>query len=211
MTRASIVGAVAGPLLALLSRTWRIELGGADEECSEMTRKQRPYVLLAWHEAMLPLLWHHRGTGMTIVVSEGREGRYLAAYARRLGYHESRGSSSRGGVRAMLGAVRALRSGRTAAFTPDGPRGPRREFKGGGVLAAQRAGVPVVPVHAHSERAWRAGSWDRLLVPKPFARVRIAYGSIFAVRSGEEALREAEERARVELARAVHCAETPAP
>ncbi len=207
MTAASIIGGTAGPLLGILSRSWRFELRGDHAEWQRLEKDGRPYVLLAWHEAMLPLLWHHRGTGMTIVVSEGREGRYLAAYARRLGYRESRGSSSRGGVRAMLGAVRALRSGGTAAFTPDGPRGPRRVFKGGGVVAAQRAGVPIVPVHAHASMAWRPGSWDRLLVPGPFARVRVAYGRVFSVEDGPKGIAAAEERARLELGRATACAE----
>ena len=208
MTRGSVIGALAGPFLALLSRSWRFELRGNHAEWRALEHARRPYVLLAWHEAMLPLLWLHRGTGMTIVVSEGREGRYLAAYAKRLGYRESRGSSSRGGVRAMLGAVRALRSGGTAAFTPDGPRGPRRVFKGGGVLAAQRAGVPIVPVHAHATGAWRAGSWDRLLIPKPFARVCIGYGTILAP-DPSQSLEAAEALAVGELTEAVRRAEDP--
>ncbi len=209
MNRAGLVAALGGPVLSGLARTWRIELAGAVSEWRDLDQAQAPYVLLAWHEAMLPLLWQHRNRGMTIVVSEGTEGRYLAGYAARLGYREARGSSSRGGVRAMLGAVRALNGGGSAAFTPDGPRGPRRSYKGGGVLAAQRAGVPIVPVHAHGDRAWRVRSWDRLLVPRPFAPVRIAYGEIFSVEPGPDGLARAEAKAVLELARAVALAEGP--
>jgi lysophospholipid acyltransferase (LPLAT)-like uncharacterized protein len=207
MSRAGVVAGIAGPLLTLLSRSWRFEFRGGIDEWRVLTETNQPYVLLAWHEAMLPLLWHHRGRGMTIVVSEGREGRYLSRYAQRLGFRESRGSSSRGGVRAMLGAVKALRAGGSAAFTPDGPRGPRRVFKGGGVLAAQRAGAPVVPVHAHASRAWRIGSWDRLLVPKPFARVTIAYGKAFRVPAGDDELARGEGLATQELLEATRMAE----
>lgn len=107
----------------------------------------------------------------------------------------------------MLGAVKALQGGGSAAFTPDGPRGPRREFKGGGVLAAQRGAAAIVSVHAHSRRAWRLKSWDRMIIPKPFARVRIAYADVFAVSQGPEALEGAEARARTSLARAVELAE----
>jgi lysophospholipid acyltransferase (LPLAT)-like uncharacterized protein len=188
-------------LLSLLARSWRLQPTGQYSSWKELADRRAPYVLLAWHEALLPLLWFHRGRGMTIVVSEGREGRYLAEYARRLGYREARGSSSRGGVRALLGAVRALRNGGSAAFTPDGPRGPRRVFKGGSVLAAQRARAPVVPVHASAARAWRLRSWDRLLIPKPFARVRIGYGEIFPVLEGDDGLAIGEARARSELER----------
>lgn len=207
MNQAGIVAAIAGPLVSILARTWRIEFAGSYQDWRSLADGHKPYVLLAWHEAMLPLLWHHRKRGMTIVVSEARDGRYLAAYARRLGFREARGSSSRGGVRAMLGAVKALQGGGSAAFTPDGPRGPRREFKGGGVLAAQRGEAPIVSVHAHSRNAWRLKSWDRMLIPKPFARVRIAYAEVFAVAQGPEALEGGEARARTSLARAVELAE----
>ncbi|MGH7560494.1 MAG: lysophospholipid acyltransferase family protein, partial [Gemmatimonadales bacterium] len=98
----------------------------------------------------------------------------------------------------------------TAAFTPDGPNGPRRAFKGGALLAAQRAGVPVVPLHADANRAWRLRSWDRFLVPKPFARVRVVYGAPFEVPEGADALAAAERRATDELDRAVLEAAWPA-
>lgn len=192
----------------MLARTWRIEFAGSFEDWRSLADSGKPYVLLAWHEAILPLLWHHRKRGMTIVVSEAKDGRYLAAYARRLGFREARGSSSRGGVRAFRAAVRALQQGGSAAFTPDGPRGPRREFKGGGVLAAFLAKVPVVPVHAHAPRAWRLKSWDRMLIPKPFAKVRIAYGTVFNVPASdaEGRLPQGEAEARRSLNQAVHLA-----
>jgi lysophospholipid acyltransferase (LPLAT)-like uncharacterized protein len=211
VNQASLIAALAGPILSLLARTWRIELAGSYRDWLALVNDRKPYVLLAWHEAILPLLWHHRRRGMTIVVSEGREGRYLAAYADRLGFHEARGSSSRGGVRALLGAVKALQAGGSAAFTPDGPRGPRREFKGGGVLAAQRGEAPIVSVHAHARKAWRLKSWDRMIIPKPFAKVRIAYGEVFPVPSSAEALPESEHRAIQSLARAVRLAEADHP
>jgi hypothetical protein len=193
---------LAGPLLTLLARSWRIETAG-ESGWRELASKGRPYVLLSWHDALLPLLWQHRQRALTIVVSEALDGRYLAAYARRLGYREVWGSSTRGGVRALLGAVKALQSGRAVAITPDGPRGPRRVLKDGALLAAQRGAAPVVPVHAGTSRGWRLGSWDRLLVPRPFARVRIAYGTPFQVEPGESGIAAARSRALRELAHAV--------
>ena len=88
----------------------------------------------------------------------------------------------------MLASVRELRSGTVVAFTPDGPRGPRREMKPGVVAAAQRAGVRILPIHAEADRAWRFRSWDQFMLPKPFARVRIAYGEPFAIGRGDSAL-----------------------
>jgi lysophospholipid acyltransferase (LPLAT)-like uncharacterized protein len=77
--------------------------------------------------------------------------------------------------------VRLLRAGRALAITPDGPRGPRQRIKGGALLAAQLAGVPVIPVAAGAERGWWFGSWDRFLVPKPFSRVRLVFGEPMTV------------------------------
>jgi lysophospholipid acyltransferase (LPLAT)-like uncharacterized protein len=102
-----------------------------------------------------------------------------------------------------VGAVKALREGRPVAFTPDGPRGPRREFKGGVLLAAQRGGAPVVPLHASADRAWRLNSWDRFMIPKPGARVRIAYGEPFMVGEGDVGLARGQEQAMAALERLV--------
>jgi lysophospholipid acyltransferase (LPLAT)-like uncharacterized protein len=159
----------------------------------------RPHIFLLWHDSLLPLLWWHRRRGVTIVVSEAQDGQYLAEYARRIGYLEARGSSTRGGVRALIAVVKVLRGGGVAAFTPDGPRGPRREFKGGVLLAAQRGGASVLPLHAGADRAWRLASWDRFLIPKPFARVRIVYGAPFEVGPGDEGIAAARIRAEAEL------------
>ena len=76
----------------------------------------------------------------------------------------------------LLEAVRELQAGTSVTFTPDGPRGPRRVFKPGAALAAQHAGVPLVPVRATPLQAWRLRSWDRFAIPKPGALVRVAYG-----------------------------------
>jgi lysophospholipid acyltransferase (LPLAT)-like uncharacterized protein len=186
---------LATPMLRSLASSWRISLQHEDRWRALYDARQ-PHVFLLWHEALLPLLWQHRHQGVAIVVSEAREGRYLAEFAAGLGYRSLYGSSTRGGMRALLGAVRELRAGRAVAFTPDGPRGPRRELKPGVVAAAQRGGAVIIPIHAEAERAWRLHSWDRFMIPKPFARVHISYGQPFEVAPGEAGFAEAVERAR---------------
>jgi lysophospholipid acyltransferase (LPLAT)-like uncharacterized protein len=189
---------VVAPLLKTLASSWRIRL--ADEErWREIRRARRAHVFLLWHEALLPLLWQHRGQGVAIVVSEAREGQYLSDFAASLGYRSLPGSSTRGGARALLGAVRELQAGRAVAFTPDGPRGPRRELKPGVVAAAQRGGAVVVPIHAEADRAWRLHSWDRFMIPKPLTRVWIRYGRPFEVGPGESGLSEGVEVATARL------------
>lgn len=159
----------------------------------------RPRVFLLWHEVLLPLLWQHRHQGVVIVVSEAREGQYLADLAASLGYAAVRGSSTRGGARALLGAVRELQEGRSVAFTPDGPRGPRRELKAGVVAAAQRGGGVIVPIHAEADGGWRLDSWDRFLIPKPGARVTVTYGRPFEVAPGDAGLARGQEEAIARL------------
>jgi len=188
------VQSLGAPLLRILARTWRIRLVH-EERWRSLYEARQPHVFLLWHEALLPLLWQHRRQGIVIVVSEAREGRYLSDFARSLGYRSVHGSSTRGGVRALLGAVRELQEGHAVAFTPDGPRGPRREIKPGVIAAAQRGGAPIVPLHAEADRAWRLHSWDRFMIPKPGARVWISYGHPFEVASGEVGFTEGLERA----------------
>jgi lysophospholipid acyltransferase (LPLAT)-like uncharacterized protein len=149
-------------MASLLARTWRLKVVN-EHYWQQLHRAGEPFLFVLWHEALLPLLWRHRRQGIVIVVSEAREGEYLANYAEKIGYRLVRGSSTRGAARALLGAVRELNGGHVVAFTPDGPRGPRREMKQGVVAAAQRAGVRILPIHAEARRAWRFNSWDRFM------------------------------------------------
>ena len=184
-----LVNALVRPLVTGWASTWRFETVN-EEPWRELLLAGTPRAYILWHENILPLLWRHRGEDAAIVVSDNRDGQYLADFAVSLGYRLVRGSSSKGATRALLGAVRELRAGHSVAFTPDGPRGPRREIKPGVLAAAQRGGGIVVPVHAVAHRAWRLNSWDRFLIPKPFALVRVFYGQPFAVPRGEDALKQ---------------------
>lgn len=184
---AGVVREIGGPIVSALAKSWRIEAHHA-ERWRELRSSHTPFIFLLWHEALLPLLWYHRAQGIAIVVSEAREGGYLGEYAERIGYRLLPGSSTRGGLRALRGAVRILHDSIPVAFTPDGPRGPRREVKPGIVRTAQRVGAQILPLHAEVDRAWRLRSWDRLVVPKPFAEVRVGYGEPFAVDPGPDGL-----------------------
>ncbi|HTO73287.1 MAG TPA: lysophospholipid acyltransferase family protein [Gemmatimonadales bacterium] len=183
------------PLVRTLARTWRFRLEGEGCELAR-SKTRRRVAFVVWHEALLPLMWLHRNESVSIVVSEARDGQYLADFAAAAGYELLRGSSTRGGAKALLGAVRALENGGTVAMTPDGPRGPRRELKPGILAAASRGGAMLIPVHAEADRAWRLRSWDRFMIPKPFARVRVVYGQPFAVASGADSEAAAMDRLR---------------
>ena len=161
--------------LSALARTWRYTVVNEDA-LKRLRADGRPFIFSLWHGHLLPLLWHHRQSRVAILISEHRDGELIARTAQWLGYNLIRGSTTRGAERALLSLVRELKSGREIAITPDGPRGPARKFAPGALIAAHRSQAPILPVAASADRAWRLGSWDRFVVPKPFARITVAYG-----------------------------------
>jgi lysophospholipid acyltransferase (LPLAT)-like uncharacterized protein len=167
-------------LVRLLAMTWRMRPEN-DEAMVEVRASGQRVIFILWHGELLPLLWQHRKQGVALLISEHRDGEIIAQIAERLGYTTVRGSTSRGGGRALIGLMRAVDAGHDAAVTPDGPRGPAHVFAPGAAIAAQRTGARLVPVRASAVRAWRLKSWDRFLIPKPFATVRVAYGPPTAV------------------------------
>lgn len=194
----TIMRLLVQPLVTALAGSWRMRTHG-EEQVRALRERRTPVVFLLWHENLLPLLWWQRSRGIAIVVSTGRDGRSLADYATRLGYRCIPGSSSRGAVRALLSAVRLLEDDVSVAFATDGPRGPRRVVKPGVIRAAQRAGAPIVPLHAVVRSGWRLHSWDQTLVPKPFTRIEVGYGTPFTVADGAQGLAEGVSRAVASL------------
>jgi lysophospholipid acyltransferase (LPLAT)-like uncharacterized protein len=162
-------------IVKLLSATWRVRRV-RPENFDGPLREKRPVVFTLWHGQLLPLLARHRRTGIVVLISEHGDGEIVAQMAQRLGFETLRGSTSRGAARALVGLTRLLGEGRPVAITPDGPRGPARSFAPGALVAAQRAGVEIVPLIAIASSAWRLKSWDSFMIPKPFARVTFAYG-----------------------------------
>jgi lysophospholipid acyltransferase (LPLAT)-like uncharacterized protein len=161
-------------VVRLLARTWRMRTTGS-EIVTELRRARQPIVFTAWHGHILPLLWVHRGQGVSVLISEHRDGEIIARVASVFGFRTVRGSTYRGADRALAGLVRELRAGHDVAVTPDGPRGPARHFAPGALIAAQRAHAPIVSIAAAATRAWKLKSWDGFMIPKPFARVTVAY------------------------------------
>lgn len=175
-------------LVRALGLTWRMST--RDQAFLDAVRARgQPVVIVLWHGELLPILWHHRHQGIAVLVSTHADGEIIARIATSLGCRSVRGSSSRGGARALLELVRELGEGHEVAVTPDGPRGPRRHFAAGALVAALRADVPIIAFGARVDRAWRLRSWDRFVIPKPFARVEIVYSEVVpvAARSPREA------------------------
>jgi lysophospholipid acyltransferase (LPLAT)-like uncharacterized protein len=200
-----LLGGLLGPLLVrALGRTWRIRFDPPD--LRERVLRRDPAVYALWHGRLLVPTYALRGAGAAVMISRHADGEVIARICERMGFTTVRGSSTRGGAVALHDAVEALRSGRAAAFTPDGPKGPRERLQPGAVFAASRAGVPLVPLGIGSSRAWEFRSWDRFRVPKPFARVALVAGEPLRFDPGIEGEALAREVARAEAALRNACA-----
>ena len=161
-------------IIRILGVTWRVRMIDAGP-VDRLRHDGQPVALLLWHGQLLPLLYVMRFQSIATLISTHKDGELIAQIAKRLGCKLVRGSSSRGGDRALLGLVRTLKDGFTIAVTPDGPRGPYRSFAVGALVAAHRANAPVVAFGVHASRAWYLPSWDQFMIPKPFARLTIVF------------------------------------
>ncbi|HEX2461589.1 MAG TPA: lysophospholipid acyltransferase family protein, partial [Vicinamibacterales bacterium] len=157
----------------------------------------RQPVMAFWHGRILTATFYFRRRGIVVITSENFDGEWIARIIERFGYGTARGSTSRGARKAMLQLVRAMREGKPAGFTLDGPRGPAQVAQPGAVWLARTTGNPVLPFHLEASRHWSMRSWDRTQVPKPFSTVALVVGEPMSVPADAE---DGElERWRVEL------------
>jgi lysophospholipid acyltransferase (LPLAT)-like uncharacterized protein len=125
------------------------------------------YIYAFFHEVMLFPAHCWPWPEMHILISDHRDGELITQVVKRLGFSVIRGSTTRGGARALREMTLRVDQG-NLCFTPDGPRGPRRHVHQGMIYAASRLGLPIVGAGMAFQRPWRAKSWDRFAVPRPF-------------------------------------------
>ncbi len=197
--QAATIAAIATPLVGALCRTltWQVE-GGEHYEAA--VRSGRQPILAFWHGRILPSLYYFRHRRIVVITSQNFDGEWIARIITRFGYGTARGSTSRGGARALVQMRRALADGKPVAFTIDGPRGPARVAQAGAAWLAGATGHPIVPFHIEADRFWTTKSWDRAQIPKPFATMRVAIGAPLTIEGTAE---EIVERGRQHLERAL--------
>jgi lysophospholipid acyltransferase (LPLAT)-like uncharacterized protein len=139
-----------------------------------------------WHRCILPATYIFRNMDIAVMTSRSFDGEYIARTIQHFGFIPVRGSSSRGAISALRGMQRALEAGYKVAFTSDGPRGPRFVAKPGPVLLSRNSGVEIVAFYIAPERAWVLKTWDKLIVPKPFSRIRVVWSSPVKVPPGAD-------------------------
>ena len=175
-----------GAMLDALMRTVRMHIDN-DRAYRGRMQEGKPVIFALWHGRLLPLGFLHRGQDIVCLASRSADGEYITRVLQHWGFDVVRGSSSSGGDTAFRELIRAIRGGSSVAITPDGPRGPRERLKAGVLQLAQLTGAPLVPLAAAATRAWWFESWDRFLVPQPFARLHAAYADpIFVPRDNPD-------------------------
>lgn len=165
----------------------------------EQLSKDRPAVFAFWHGRilMLPGIYKTEGKKRTgrpicILISQHGDGRLIAKAVRMLGIDSVEGSSTRGGVKGMLSLIEKIKAGSDIGITPDGPRGPVWEVKPGVILVAQQTGLPIIPATYSAKSFWTFGSWDKMILPKPFSKaVAILGDPIFVEKDLDESKFEA--------------------
>ena len=179
MTSRLLAGLV-GAVLALLRTTLRVEVLHGDR-LEDLRGRRVPILFALWHGRMLVPIQRHRRQGIVTMASQSKDGEIIARWLGRNGYVVVRGSTTRGGSEALRQMVRLVRSGRHAALTVDGPKGPPRVVQPGVVQLARLTGAWILPITASCAQPKFLRSWDRFLLPLPFSRNVVVYGEPLAV------------------------------
>ena len=173
--QAAAIAGLGVPVITALgsSLTWKVE--GLEHLQFEGNGK-RP-IMAFWHGRVLTATYYFRRRGIVVMISENFDGEWIARIIEQFGFRTSRGSTTRGGQRALLQLKREMDRGLPSGFAVDGPRGPAWRAQPGAIWLAKLTGNPVVPFHMEASRYWTLKSWDRTQIPKPFATVALAVGA----------------------------------
>lgn len=169
-----------------LGATTRFEVVGR-EHWDAIEAAGRSPIFAFWHDSILLSTYFFNRRGIVVLVSKSFDGEYISRVLKRMGIGTIRGSSSRGGARALIEMVRKMRAGHPMAFTIDGPRGPRHKVKPGPVMLAKKTGNPILPFVIAPRKHWELNSWDKMHIPCPFTTAAVIFGKPIYVDKGADA------------------------
>lgn len=196
-----VVGLLLYVIVNVVSRTLRFETEGVDWQAMTDRSWDVP-IVCGWHDRLFAGIYHLRDRGLVVMSSISFDAEYTARCIQRFGYGVIKGSSTRGGTRALVEMIRLMKRGVPMTFAIDGPRGPRHQVKPGPPLLAKRTGNPMIPMCSELEKYWTLNSWDRFRIPKPFTRAVIIFGEpIFVDHDADD---DGLEKKRVELQNALN-------
>ena len=196
-TEVALIAGLGYPVLAALGSTYQYVVDGLHHLHAAQALGYPIHAF--WHGRILPGTVYFKQRGIVVITSENFDGEWIARIITKFGYGTARGSSSRGALKAMLQLIRDVKE-RPVAFTLDGPRGPARVAQPGALWLSKATGNPIIPFHLESDRHWTMKSWDRSQIPKPFARIGLAFAPPIVVpRDADEGALD-QWRARLEAA-----------
>lgn len=162
-------------------------------EAQQIENEGKGLIYAVWHNQQLFLLYPYKGQKIAPLISQSSDGEYIARLLPKFGMLAVRGSTTRGGARALIHLLQAARSGYRPMLTPDGPRGPIYKVQPGILFLAKKTGWPIIPVGTALSHKFTVGSWDRMRVPLPFGKTALTYGKAVYVHSEQDMPRAAEE------------------
>ena len=188
----ALVSSIVPAFLWLIGRTLRVSFSWEEGSIGSLDHIY-PGIYPFWHRCVLGATWIFRHRNLAVLTSRSRDGEFIARVIHRFGFVPIRGSSSRGGQRGLLEMHSFVTNGGGAAFTIDGPRGPRFVAKKGPVLLARTTGVPITAFYVAMEKAWVLKTWDAMVIPRPFSRayIRVARKIFVPPDASDEQLAEA--------------------
>lgn len=193
--------ALAAPLIRLVARallaSCRLQAVHGRDHLDALVAADRAMLLCCWHQRLTYVVgWllsaRRNGLRPGFLVSPSRDGELIAAVVGGLGATVLRGSANRTGARAFRDMYATLKNGVSPIIAVDGPHGPAGTVKAGTAMLAQATRAPLLPVSFTADRYWQLKSWDRMIIPKPFARVTIHIGSPVIAERDETAVSIAE-------------------
>jgi len=170
-----LIAPLGAGVIKLLGLSWRMRY--EDAHYLEEARRHSKNIMFAfWHGRLLPLSYAHRNESIRILASEHEDGELVGRTMRYMGYGHVRGSSTRGGARAIRQLVVQVKRGFDIGITVDGPRGPAYRVKPGPTEIARLSGAAIIPLTASAKRRKVFSSWDGFILPAPFTNVTVRYG-----------------------------------
>ena len=167
-------------LVKSIGRTLKYETEGL-EHLDKIKEEGKTPIYAMWHNRIFAITFYFKKQNIVVMTSRSFDGEYIARFIKRFGYGASRGSSTRGGVGALVEMIRLSKENIPTGFMIDGPKGPKYVAKAGAGLLAKKTGNPIVPLTVETEKFWEVKSWDSLQIPKPFSRAKIFIAAPFYV------------------------------
>lgn len=176
--RTKIIAQLIYYIVRVLNLTYRYEfIGLENKRKAQAAHPQKTYTYALWHQNLIGAIFSHIGEHFTMVISESKDGELVAVTCEKFGHRPARGSSTRGGKKALIEIVKTMKKGFPGALTVDGPKGPPHFVKPGVIEIARLCHCAILPLSPYAKNAWVIKkSWDQFRIPKPFTKIIVVIG-----------------------------------